>query len=69
MRQRYTIELQRYTRQTAFVEVVAEDFSDAERLAVGQALLKHDFPWVTDPEPARVVKIAQHAGEVPDESN
>jgi hypothetical protein len=66
LRQRYTIDLQRYPRQDATIEIVAEGLPEAQAKALDMAR-SADFPWVTEHEGARVTKVIVHAPEVPDD--
>ena len=68
MKQRYTIELQRYPHQEATIEIVADGLPEAQARALEMAR-SAAFPWVTENEGARVIKVIVHAGEVPDEPN
>jgi hypothetical protein len=66
MKQRFTVELQRYPRQEATIEIVAEGFGEAQAKALDMAR-SADFPWVSEHEGARITKVICHAGEVSDD--
>jgi Zn-dependent alcohol dehydrogenase len=66
MRQRYTIDLQRYPRQEATIELAAEGLAEAQAKALDMAR-SPDFPWISEHEGARVTKVIVHAGKAPDD--
>jgi Zn-dependent alcohol dehydrogenase len=66
MKQRFTVELQRYPRQDATIEITAEGFAEAQAKALDMAR-SADFPWVSEHEGARITKVICHAGEVADD--
>ena len=66
MKQRFTVELQRYPRQEATIEVMAEGLVEAQAKALDMAR-SADFPWVSEHEGARITKVICHAGEVSDD--
>ena len=51
MKQRFTVELQRYPRQEATIEVMAEGLVEAQAKALDMAR-SADFPWVSEHEGA-----------------
>lgn len=63
MRQRFTIDLNRYPYQEATIEIVADGLVEAQAKALDMARA-HDFPWVTEASGARITKVVVHAGEV-----
>jgi hypothetical protein len=67
LRQRYTIDLNRYPYQQATIEITAEGLVEAQAKALDMAR-SPDFPWITeDPGGARVTKVIVYAEEVTDE--
>jgi hypothetical protein len=66
MRQRFTIDLNRYPYQSATIEITAEGLVEAQAKALDMAR-RPDFPWVTDDQGSRISKVIVHAGEVPDD--
>jgi hypothetical protein len=66
MRQRYTIDLNRYPYQEATIEITAEGLVEAQAKALDMAR-SPDFPWVTTDQGARISKVIVHAGEAPGE--